>query len=128
GDRLRAWLLVLEVYDAHAMLLGDGLQQLLVVDEPAAKRDLAHAEGVGTSFFEEVPELALVDEAEVDHDLADLAFAVVPLAVGLGGRLGRRFGGRLARRLRLRRGRLGAGLGHPVRLLDRRLAWLLRVF
>src|SRR5262249_16709349 len=83
------------------------LQQLLLGDQAARQGDLAR-EHVGVlGLLDDLPLLGVVDEAEVHHDLADLAAAGVAGRArldGLGqlggvlfGRLARgRFGGRVA--------------------------------
>ena len=56
------------------MLLGQRLQQLVLGDQAAADGDLAdQLTPVFLASSSELPELVLVDEAEVDEHLADLA-------------------------------------------------------
>src|SRR5439155_17232446 len=81
-----------EVDGLEVVLLGHGLEQLLLVDQAAGHGHLAEALRGGLGLVEQLPELVVVDEAEVDEDLAELA----PPAVTLGGALADLGGGLLA--------------------------------
>ena len=106
-QRLRLRLDFLEVGDLEAVLFGQGLEQLVLVDEALRHGRLPGRHAGVLGLVEDVPELVVVDEAEVDEHLAELALAAARGAVGpfllRGGLLGGRPSG--GGRLRLGRGR-----------------------
>src|SRR5437763_863340 len=70
-------------------------RSLLVVDQAAGDGHVAGGRGRGLGFVEDFPKLVLVDEAEVDEHLADLAATAAAgggVALGRGGFLLRRRG------------------------------------
>src|SRR5262249_26850681 len=89
-------------------LLGEGGEQLLLGDQAAGDGGLAGELAGVLGLLEDLPQLVLVDEAEVHQDGADLAGAAAGAGFLLGGG-GGLLGGRLARRAGL--GRRGRGLG-----------------
>ena len=63
---------LVEVDDRHAPLLGEGFGDLLLGDEAHADGDLADDLAGGLFLlFEHVPELVLIEVAEVDQDLSE---------------------------------------------------------
>ncbi len=64
--------------DLHAHLLGEGLGELLVVDQAHLLGDLAEQlAGTLLLLFEQHFELVVGDEAEVDQNLSDASNAMV---------------------------------------------------
>jgi len=55
------------------VLLGEGLEELVFVNEAAVESGLPNAGAAAFGFFENFPKLLFGEEAQVDEDLSELA-------------------------------------------------------
>jgi hypothetical protein len=107
-ERFRGRLGLLEVGDRQPVAFALGLQQLIFGHQAAVENDPRERLVCRSGLLKQVPELLLVDVAEIDENLTEFAVAAVGAYPSLGLVLGRRrlaaLGGRLA-------GWFGGGLG-----------------
>ena len=103
---------VFEVDEPHAVEFGRGLEQLIVVDEVAFPNEVGERSLAGSHVFVDGFELDIVEEAEIDELLAELAGVGIDVGEAVLGR--RRLLGCGSRR-GLSGGRLGRARGRQLR-------------